>query len=175
MLDNVNTATLHLLKKVIADACTDDRREQLGQTAGKFSVEETITLHVKGEVKVDGSCADAIIAQKAKPWDLFAIALNEANKQLAAAGVAGIDLDRIVELAENADPKLIKKAKADTKVAIAKIKNEVRGFRWGRVNVSGEVEKVAPARKVAEVDADGLGGDLFQRPPADPKADQDAG
>lgn len=175
MLKNLNTATLHLLKKLIADACTDERREQLGQSKGLFSVKETVTLNVEGEVKVENSCTDAIIAQKAKPWNLFAIALQEANRQLVAAGAAGIDLDRIVALAENADPKVIKKAKADTKVAIAGIKEEVRGFRWGRVLVKGSVEKENAKPADASVDADALGNNLFRRPPAATKGDADAG
>jgi hypothetical protein len=169
MLKNMNAATLHLLKKLIADACTDERREELGQSKGLFTVKETVTLNVEGEVKVDGSCADAIIAQKAKPWDLFAVALNEANKQLAAAGVAGIDLKRIVELAENADSDLVKKAKKETAKAIAEVKEEVRGFRWGRVLVKGSVEKEAGMRGAGATD-------LFALPPnLKGDADEDAG
>lgn len=166
MLNNMNAATLHLLKKLIADACTDERREELGQSKGLFTVKETVTLNVEGEVRVDSSSPDAIIAQKAKPWDLFAVALEEANKQLAAAGVAGIDLKRIVELAENADSKLVKKAKAETKKAIAEVKEEVRGFRWGRVIVKGSVEKETGAKGAT---------DLFALPPKAPKPDEDAG
>lgn len=168
MLKNLNAATLHLLKKLIADACTDERREELGQTKGLFTVRETVTLNVEGEVRVDGSCPDAIIAQKAKPWDLFAVALEEANKQLAAAGVAGIDLKRIVELAEDADSELVKKAKKETKKAIAEVKEEVRAFRWGRVIVAGSVEKapgVRPAPAADEADEADDAGDLFDRPP----------
>lgn len=141
-LANLSMPTLRILKKVVEDACdAEGRREELGQNKAEFGVKETITLVVDGSVKVSKSQSDAICAQKAEPWKLLTMALNEGNKQLKAAGVAGIDLKRIVELAEGADPELVKKAKDETKAALKEIKDEVRGFRWGQVRVSGTVTK----------------------------------
>jgi hypothetical protein len=157
-LANLSMPTLRILLSVVEDACeAEGRREELGQNKAEFSVKETVTLAVDGTVKVSKSSPNAIIAQRAKPWDLFAVALTEANKQLAAAGVAGIDLKRVVELAEGADPELVKRAKDETKVALKEIKDEARGFRWGQVRVEGTVTKeneAAPA-------------DLFVAPPSD--------
>ncbi|KPL02532.1 MAG: hypothetical protein AMK75_02550 [Planctomycetes bacterium SM23_65] len=144
MLKDVNIATLRILAKMIDEACkAEGRREELGKRPAEFAVRETVTLEVDGTVKVESACEDAIIAQKAKPWDLFAVTLTEANKVLAAAGKAGLDLEKLVKLAEEADPKLVKKAKGETADALKAIKDEVRGFRWGRVLVSGNVKKAA--------------------------------
>ena len=166
-LANLSIATLRILKKVVEDACdVKGRREQLGQAKAEFAVRETLTLDVAGLVKVGKSSPNAIIAQSAKPWDLFAVALTEANKQLAAAGVAGIDLKRVVELAEGADKDLVKRAKDDTKKALTEIKDEVRAFRWGAVRVDGTVTKVtAPEAAPAN---------LFGRPPADDDGEEGA-
>jgi hypothetical protein len=156
--------TLRILKSIVEDACeVEGRREELGQSKAEFSVKETVTLAVEGTVKVSSSQVDAICAQKAEPWKLLTMALNEGNKQLKAAGVAGIDLKRIVELAENADPELVKKAQAETKAALKEIKDEVRGFRWGRVSVKGSVTKVTEDAPEAEEAPE----DLFVNPPAD--------
>jgi hypothetical protein len=160
-LANLSMPTLRILKSIVEDACeAEGRREELGQNKAEFSVQETVTLAVEGTVKVSKSQSDAICAQKAEPWKLLTMALNEGNKQLKAAGLAGIDLKRIVELAENADPELVKKAKADTKVALKEIKDEVRGFRWGQVRVAGTVTKVTEEAEEAPED-------LFVAPPAD--------
>ena len=160
-LANLSMPTLRILKSIVEDACeAEGRREELGQSKAEFSVSETVTLAVAGTVKVSRSQSDAICAQKAAPWQLLAVAVDLANKQLAAAGVAGIDLKRVVELAEDADPELVKRAKAETKAALKEIKDEVRGFRWGAVRVEGTVTKVTE-------DAPEAPEDLFVAPPAD--------
>jgi hypothetical protein len=140
-LANVDIASLRLLKKVVEDA-VKDRREELGQSKAEFSVDRQITLHLAGTLKVSESDPDRVIAQKAKPWRLFATLLAESNKRLLAAGAAGIDLDALVALAEKADEGLEKKAKDETKAAIGRVKDEVRGFVWGQVRVNGTAETV---------------------------------
>ena len=145
-LANVDIATIRVLKKYIEEA-EKGRREELGQSKATFSVDREITLRVQGTLKVSESDPDRVIAQAAKPWRLFATLLQESNKRLRAAGEAGIDLDALVALAEKADSKLESKAKEDTKAAIKRVKDEVRGFVWGQVRVSGSVETVEPKAK----------------------------
>lgn len=151
-LTNVSMATLRILKKIVEDACkAKGRREELGQGAAEFSVRETLILDVEGTVKVESSCPDAIIAQKCEPFKLLAAAMELANTQLEAAGVAGIDLAQVVENAEKLDPKVAERAEKTAKAELAKIKEEARGFRWGRVLINGTVTRDQP---------------LFVRPPA---------
>ena len=148
-LSNLSAPTLHLLKKLVTDECKV-RREDLGQTKGEFEVDETVVLHTKGVVKVSKSTPDAIIAQKAKPWALFTALLEEANSKLEAAGKVGIDLAKVVEMAEKIDPDLAKKAKAAADAEVSKIKEEVRDFKWGSVRPAGEAALLAHGDNLAE-------------------------
>lgn len=141
-LNALPVSTLKVIAK-LADDAVKGRREEFGQVKGEFSVDQTVVLRATGTVSVSKSSPNAIIAQKAKPWALLAVALEEANRQLEAAGKAGIDLERVVELAESADPDLAKEAEKKAKAHLKEIKEEVRGFRWGGVSVDGKVEVVA--------------------------------
>lgn len=141
-LSNLPAPILHLLKKLVSDECKV-RREELGQVKGEFSVDETVVLTCKGTIKVSKSTPDAIIAQKAKPWALLAALMEEANRRLEAAGKVGIDLEKIVEMAETVDPDLAKEAEKKAKAKLVEIKDEVRGFKWGGVRAEGEAALVA--------------------------------
>lgn len=141
-LSTLPTPTLKALAKLASDLVAD-RREDLGQVKAQFDVDHTVTLRVAGTVKVSKSSPDAVIAQKAKPWALLVVALEEANRQLAAAGKTGIDLERVVELAEKADPELAKEAQKKANAHLKTIKDEVRGFRWGGVSVAASCEVLA--------------------------------
>lgn len=139
-LSTLPVPTLKILAKMAEEAVAD-RREELGQTKGVFTVDQTIVLRATGNVSVAKSTPDAIIAQAAKPWALLAAALEEANQRLAAAGQVGLDLKRLVEMAEIANPEMAKAAEEKAKEHLKAIKEEVRGFRWGSVSVKeGNVE-----------------------------------
>jgi hypothetical protein len=127
----------------MADDSVKARRAELGQNTATFEVDSTVVLHATGEVSVAKATPDAVIAQKAEPWKLLAVALEEANRQLVAAGKVGIDLNTVVEMAENADPELVKKAKKKATDHLKAIKDEVRGFKWGSVTARGEVKVLA--------------------------------
>ena len=141
-LSSLPVSTLKILAKMAADAVTD-RREELGQTKAEFEVDQTVVVRATGTVKVSKSSPDAIIAQKAKPWAILATALEEANRRLEAAGAVGINLEQVVEIAENANPDLAKEAEKKAKAHLKTIKETVRGFRWGGVAVAGEVTVLA--------------------------------
>lgn len=162
-LANVSMATLRILKKIVEDACkAKGRREELGKGAAVFTVRETLTLDVEGTCKVESSCPDAIIAQKCEPFKLLAAAMELANTHLEAAGVAGIDLAQVVANAEKLDSEVAKRAEKTAKAELAKIKDENRDFRWGRVLVKGTVTRNDGPEK------------LFDRPPADDDDDSEA-
>jgi len=141
-LSTLPVPTLKVLAKM-ADDAVKSRREELGQAKAEFAVDQTVVVRATGTVSVSRSSSDAIIAQKAKPWAILAAALEEANRRLEAAGAAGIDLERVVEMAEGANPDLAKQAEKKAKDHLKAIKEEVRGFRWGGVSVAGEVSVLA--------------------------------
>lgn len=141
-LSSLPTPTLKVLAKLTGDAMKE-RRADLGQHKAEFAVDQTVVLRATGTVKVSRSTPDAIIAQRAEPWKLLAVALEQANRQLEAAGHMGIDLKRVVEAAEQADPELVKEAKKAATEHLKEIKEEVRGFRWGATSVDGKVSVLA--------------------------------
>lgn len=132
----VEAAITTALSKGLADKAKALRADL---PAGTYEVDETVTLRVKGTVKV-GEDYESIVAQKAKPWNLFAVLLEETNKQRAAAGMAGVDLARLVEMAEALDKDAAKDAEKAAHAEVAKIKAETRKTCKGRVTTKVVVE-----------------------------------
>jgi hypothetical protein len=132
----VEAAIATALSKGLADKSKALRSDL---PAGTYEVDETVTLRVKGTVKV-GEDYDSILAQKAKPWNLFATLLGEVNKERAAAGMAGVDLKRLVEMAEALDKDAAKDAEKAANAEIAKIKAPTRRTCKGRVTTKVVVE-----------------------------------
>jgi hypothetical protein len=151
-LSTLPTPTLKVIAKLASDE-VKTRREDLGQVKAEFAVDQTVVLRATGTVKVAKSTPDAIIAQKAKPWALLAAAVEEANRRLEAAGATGIDLDRIVELAESVNPELAKEAEKKAKAKLAEIKEEVRDFKWGGVSVKDGTVAVLAKEDHRQADA----------------------
>jgi len=114
-LNTLDAATLALLGKMVADAAKANR-ENLA--AGTHDVSEMLILDATGTVTV-GEDYEQRIVGKAKPWNLFTAALELANEQLISAGLAGIDMVKVVDAAQTIDAKAVKAAKtqADAEVA----------------------------------------------------------
>ena len=151
-MQNLNDLPAPVLKTIekLAQNAMKGRREELGQAKGEFTVDQTVVLHAKGTVKVSKSTPDAICAQSAKPWSLVATLLEELNKEREAAGKAGIDMAKVVELAEAVDPDLAKQAQEAADQRIAEIKEPTRKFKWGGVRVAGEMAVMATGDHRAE-------------------------
>jgi hypothetical protein len=170
-LRSLPAPTLFLLNKLVGDECKRQekvgdkkvkvRREELGQHKAEFEVDETIEFSLQGTVKVGESSPDAVKANVAKPWNLvaitlgeankYAIALLEANKALEALGAVGIDvakaaeaakaaghtstlsLETIVAAAEDVDEATAKEIEAETKAVLKLLKAETKGFKFGSV------------------------------------------
>jgi len=135
-------ALLKTIAKLAADALKG-RRDELGQIKAEFDVDSTVVLHAKGTVKVSKSTPDAIMAQSAKPWSIVHTLLSELNTERAAAGKVGIDIAKVVEMAESADPELVKAAKKAADAHVKAIKEEVRDFKWGGTTADAEIEVLA--------------------------------
>lgn len=114
-LNTIDAATLALLGKLVADAAKQNR----GNLAvGTHAVNETVTIEADGCVTVGEDYEQRIVA-KAKPWDLLTAALELANEQLVAAGLAGIDMEKVVDAAQAIDAKAVKAAKAQADAEVA--------------------------------------------------------
>lgn len=152
-LSTLPVSTLKVIAKMTADEVAS-RREELGQTKGTFEVDQTVVIRATGTIAVSKSSPDAIIAQKAKPWAILVATLEEANRRLAAAGAVGINLEQVVEIAESANPELVKEAEKKAKAHLKAIKEEVRDFKWGAVSVKeGEVAVLAKEDHRPETEA----------------------
>jgi hypothetical protein len=141
-LKNMPVALLKTIAKLTADALKG-RRDELGQIKAEFAVDQTVVLHAKGTVKVSKSTPDAIMAQSAKPWSIVHTLLTELNTEREAAGKVGIDIAKVVEMAESADPDLVKAAKKAADAHVKEIKEEVRDFKWGGTTADAEIEVLA--------------------------------
>jgi len=148
-LNHLSAPVLKTIAKLAADAMKG-RREDLGQVKGEFEVDQTVVLHCKGTVKVSASSSDAIVAQSAKPWSIVTALLTELNKEREAAGKVGIDIAKVVAMAEKVDPDLVKNAKDAADAHVREIKEEVRQFKWGGVRVNGEAEVLALGDHLAQ-------------------------
>jgi hypothetical protein len=136
-LTDLTPATLAALAKTAADAAkaTRDDLEE-----GVHVVDTVLTLVLGAEVKVLADQEGVLTPQKAKPWGLVHVLLEEVNKLREAAGMAGINLAKVVEMAEKADKDLVKKAQKEADEAMAALKEPTRSNRRGAVKVKGEAK-----------------------------------
>lgn len=128
-LDPAALAALAKATKQAADATRD------ALEPGKYEVDTIVTLVLGAEVKVFEDQEGVLTPQKAKPWGLVHVLLEEVNKLRSAAGMAGIDLSKVVEMAEKADKKLAEKAQKEADEATAALKEPTRQNRRGQVRV----------------------------------------
>ena len=144
---NLNTlapATLAALGKAVADAAKGNR-ENL--PVGTHSVNEVVVVGVSGTVKV-GEDFEQQIVGKAKPWSLLTAALKLANEQLIAAGVAGIDMEKVIEAAEVIDAEAVKTAKAKATLEVASRKAPTVTACKGKVNIAARADVALPVAPV---------------------------
>ena len=146
---DLSAPLLKTIAKLAADALKG-RREELGQTKAEFAVDQTVVLHAKGTVKVSKSTPDPIVAQSAKPWSIVHTLLTELNTEREAAGKVGIDIAKVVEMAEAADPNLVKAAKEAADAHVREIKEEVRQHKWGGTTADAEIEVLAIGDHLAQ-------------------------
>jgi len=136
-LTDLDPATLAALASLSSKAAKSNRASL---EPGKYSVEKIVTLMVGAHVTVSEDEIDVVTPQKAKPWTLVALLMQEMNKHREAAGEMGLDLATLVAKAEQIDPELAKKAEKEANAEIAKIKEGTKSDRKGKVNVKGEVK-----------------------------------
>jgi hypothetical protein len=80
-----------------------------GVEPGEYTL--SFDAHIEGTVRV-GQDYEQPMVNKAKPWNIIAVLLEELNKTRSAAGEAGMDINKLMAMAEAVNPSLVKEAKA---------------------------------------------------------------
>lgn len=133
-LTELNPAHLAALAKLASKGATKTRPEL---APGKYDVDTLVTLHLKATVKVSEDELGVVTPQKAKPWALVHLLLEELNKMAEATESMGLNLKTLVEKAEQLDPDLAKDAQKRADAEMAELKEGTRSDRKGKVNVKG--------------------------------------
>jgi len=107
-----------------------------GVTPGTYAVD--FECRVQGQVTV-GEDYEQRMVNKAKPWNLVYALLTELNKTREAAGEAGIDIAKLIQMAETVDPALVKEAQTAAEKEAAALKAETLSPAKGKVTSKLEI------------------------------------
>jgi hypothetical protein len=140
MAKNLTASETVVVGKAIKEAALKSAASEMA--AGTYAVD--MTVHISGSYTVGEKYEQKFVA-KAKPWNLLVVALNELNKTLAAAGEAGIEMDKLIAMAEKVDETLVEKAEADAAEAIQKVKAPTVSMANGKITTKLAVEVVEVA------------------------------
>ena len=77
------------------------------------------------------------MVNKAQPWNIIYVLLEQLNTERAAAGKVGIDMAALVKMAAALDPKLAEKAKMDAEAEAEKLKAPTKRPANGKVIIRG--------------------------------------
>lgn len=135
----LSPAAIILLEKKLKDM-KEQAREEI--CVGEHAIHALVGLELIGTVKV-GADYSQRITQKASPWGIVAVLLEELQEKLAAAGDIGLDLDKLVERAMSADPALTKQIQERADKIVAALKEETRQICKGKVTCNGIVEVIS--------------------------------
>lgn len=134
-VQDLSPATIALLNKLLSEQAGAARPNL---ATGEHKVADTVTLTVSGTVKV-GSDYEQKFVNKAKPWNLIYLLLQEVNEARAAADKTGVDIAQLIKAAEALDPKLVEKAKAEAEKEAAAIKAPTKKTANGKVTCKGSL------------------------------------
>ena len=134
----MNAVQTLAIAKLVGDQAEKDARKNVcpGNHAADF------WLHVSGDIDV-GEDYNRKVPQKAKPWDLLAVALSHLN---------GMTIDSITREALSAATELVESVKQKAEAAIQSIKGTTETVCSGRIKTDLTVEVasgVVPAAKAA--------------------------
>jgi hypothetical protein len=132
----MNHATAILIGKLI-----DAAKAKKAIEPGEHVVDETVVLHVSGQVN-KGEDYDQEIVLKADPWTLLLAALSHTN---------GVTIESIAREALTADPKLVKSIKKDAKDAMAAINATTMTHCSGKTTIKKGAELTVVASQAEAV------------------------
>lgn len=133
-MNKIANADALALSKALSTKVLKDARE--GLTPGEYEI--NLDVRVTGTIKV-GEDYETTVPNAAKPWNIIAALLTEVNTLRAASGMGGIDIDKLVAMAETVDPALVKEAEEKAKEMAASLKEATRKVAKGKVTTKLEV------------------------------------
>jgi hypothetical protein len=113
----LSAVELLAVTKAVTTKLASEARE--GVTPGEYNL--SFDAHIEGVIRV-GEDYEQRQVNKAKPWSLVYVLLQEVNTLRSAAGQAGLDLNKLVTMAEAVDETLVKQAQKDAESQAATIK-----------------------------------------------------
>jgi len=130
-------AKLMILKKQI-EAEIKRRRDELEPGTYEFNGEST-RFFLEGKLTV-GEDYQQRIVNKAKPWAITHVLMQEINVMRAAAGMTGIDMDSVVRVADTLDKDVWTNAKEQAEATAAAIKDTTWTTCKGKTTFKGNVK-----------------------------------
>ena len=111
-------------------------------SVGEKPVAGRFTLQVNGKIKI-GEDYQQRIVQKANPWGLVHVLLEELQELTIAATGGGVDLDVLVRRALVCDENLQAQAEERANKIAASLKEETRQTCRGKTSATGRLDVVA--------------------------------
>lgn len=127
-LDGFHDIETLAVQKAIATKIAKVARENV--EPGEYDV--SFACQIDGTVRV-GQDYQTTSPNKAKPWNIIVALMTELEKTRQAAGMTGMDLDKLVQMAESVDPAMAKDAENKAKEAAAAIKDATVTVAKGKV------------------------------------------
>lgn len=129
------------IAKGISDKMVKEAIKNVAMQGKTFNIDAVV--HINGTI-TQGEDFDRRNVAKAKPWAMFAVLLEEYKRVCAAAKVTGIDIVKVVEMADKVDPKKMEKAEDEANELIAKIKESTTSRQNGviKTDLNFEFQKV---------------------------------
>lgn len=133
-------ADIEILAVTKAVAAKFAKTAREGVEPGEYNV--SFDAHVEGTVRI-GNDYEQKIVNKAQPWAIIAALLQENERLSQAAGSVGINLDKIVAMAEAVDPASVKEAQKKAESVAAGLKAATLSPCKGKVTADLSVTPLA--------------------------------
>jgi len=133
-ITDLSPAALAALAKLTEKAAEANRSNLL---PGVYGMRTVVEIELDCMVTVRENQTNVSTPQKARPWNLVHALIEEANRIATAAGMAGIDLAKVVKMADAVDEDLATAARKAADAEMAALKEPTRQDRLGRVEVKG--------------------------------------
>lgn len=102
-MKEIRIEQLIAVHKGVAEAIAARKTAEL--SPGKHSLRGPVTINIDGVLTVGEDYSQRIVA-KAQPWGLVALLLNEVNALREAAGMVGINIEKVTAMADLIDKDL---------------------------------------------------------------------
>lgn len=113
---------------------------------GKYVVDETLTVRIRAKVSV-GEDHESTLAQKANPWGIVAVLLQQLEEARLAAHGEGVDLEALIAASLSVSPEIEEKAQERANEIVAALKGGTKKMVAGVVRLSMNVVDFEEVKK----------------------------